>query len=1099
MAFFIVSGVISFSNVKVIERDSWQVFRTHEVITALDDLLSTLKDAETGQRGYLLTGDERYLEPFNQARSELDSSLDEIKTLSQQTGSGETRLVEVRSHIDAKMAELEETIRLRRTQGFEAARRLVLSDRGRAEMDTLRGLVARIKHDEEAIRAQRLVEMDAATRSALTSGVLSAILGLLLSCLVAVLAQRALRVRREQEWIHAGRVGLATAISGDPDVPQLAERVLGYLCEYVQAHVGVFYAEADGAYQRVGSYALGTDSQAPVRFVPGEGLLGQAVRDKRSYLVTDIPPKYVKVSSSLGKSEPRQLLIAPTLADGRVRAVFELGFIHPLSPLAHAFVEQSLESIGIAVRSAVERKRVQDLLEETQRQGEELQAQSEELRVSNEELAEQTRALKESQARLEQQQAELEQTNAQLEEQTQELEAQRDNLSDIRQELEAKAKDLERTSRFKSDFLANMSHELRTPLNSSLILAKLLADNREGNLSDEQIKYAETIYAAGNDLLTLISDILDLSKIEAGHMEVHPEELDIRDLVERTTRTFMPLAQDKGLEFVACAHPGTPTAILTDAGRFEQVLKNLISNAIKFTEAGSVALEILPVGTEKIAFAVIDTGIGIAENQREMVFEAFRQADGTTKRKYGGTGLGLSISRELSQLLGGEISLASEVGKGSTFTITLPVQFGAKIAVPPAVDPLPEPVVRPASPTPSESPRPSGRLLLVVEDDVRFAKILADLAAEHRFECLIANTASEGLRMAFEYLPSAVLLDIGLPDNSGLSVLDRLKHDDRTRHIPVHVVSGRDLNRAAITLGAAGFALKPVNRKDLERAFDDLERILTQQLKRVLIVEDDPVQLESLHLLLGTRSIETVGAGSAAECLSLLANKTFDCMVLDLSLPDASGFTLLDTLSREETYAFPPVIVYTGRDLSPDEEQRLRHYSKSIIVKGAKSPERLLDEVTLFLHQVVAELPVEKRRLIEKAKHRDADLEGRRVLVAEDDIRNVFALTSILEPRGAHVAIARNGREAIEMLEREESDIDLVLMDVMMPEMDGLTAMREIRKRSEWRKLPIIALTAKAMKNDQEECLAAGANDYIAKPLDVDKLLSLVRVWMPRD
>jgi CheY-like chemotaxis protein/two-component sensor histidine kinase len=690
--------------------------------------------------------------------------------------------------------------------------------------------------------------------------------------------------------------------------------------------------------------------------------------------------------------------------------------------------------------------------------------------------------------------------------------------------LEHQTRELEQSSRYKSDFLANMSHELRTPLNSSLILAKLLADNPQQNLTAEQVKYAKTIQSSGNDLLALINDILDLSKIEAGRMEVVAGPIAIAQVAKSLVQTFDPLAKEKNIRFTTKISPHCPDRMETDRQRLEQVLKNLLSNAMKFTHEGEVSLGIDPTPDGRIAFAVSDTGIGIEDEQQAVIFEAFRQADGTTNRKYGGTGLGLSISRELTRLLGGEIHLISTPGKGSTFTVTIPVHYQPDAVRPrelanvAPVSPAPPPLT-PSPPVPAVAPKSTvglhravdddrehltsdRRTILVVEDDVSFARILYDLAHELNFQCLIASTGEEALAAAAQFLPHAVILDIGLPDHSGLTVLDRMKHDARTRHIPVHVVSAGDYAQTALSLGAVGYMLKPVKRDQLAEALQSLESRLSQRMRRVLVVEDDPVQRESLQKLLGSQEVETVGAGSASDCLHELRQSTFDCMVLDLSLPDASGYSLLETLSREDAYSFPPVIVYTGRDLSVDEEQRLRRYSKSIIIKGAKSPERLLDEVTLFLHQVVSDLPAEQQRMLERARSRDAALEGRRILVVEDDVRNVFALTSILEPRGAVVEIARNGREAIEVLTKTASgsrpQVDLVLMDVMMPEMDGMTATRELRRIPELRKLPIIMLTAKAMAGDQEKCLDAGANDYMAKPLDVEKLLSLVRVWMPR-
>jgi CheY-like chemotaxis protein len=549
-------------------------------------------------------------------------------------------------------------------------------------------------------------------------------------------------------------------------------------------------------------------------------------------------------------------------------------------------------------------------------------------------------------------------------------------------------------------------------------------------------------------------------------------------------------------------------------------LRNLLSNAFKFTEQGTVELRVARAPDGQIALSVADTGIGISQDKQNAVFEPFRQADGTISRKYGGTGLGLSICRELVRLLGGTLALRSQEGQGSTFTVVIPETFGAanaqSRAETPRASPAPLTVESPlpvATPTPTRRPnrqieddrqRLSGqrRVLLIIEDDQSFAHILRDLSHEMEFECLIAGSATEALDIAREFIPSAVVLDVGLPDHSGLWVLDQLKRDVRTRHIPVHVVSATDNAQTALSLGAIGYALKPVKHEDLTEVLKKLETKLAQRMRRVLIVEDDPVQRDAVQRLLGSHEVETVAAATAAECLLLLKNQTFDCMVLDLSLPDASGYSLLETLSQEGAYSFPPVIVYTGRDLSGEEEQRLRRYSKSIIIKGAKSPERLLDEVSLFLHQVISDLPDEQQRMIRQARNRDAALEGRRILVVEDDVRNVYSLTSILEPRGARVQIARNGREAIEAIDKSSKEgnaVDLVLMDVMMPVMDGLMATEKIRQNPDWRKLPIIMLTAKAMPDDQERCLSAGANDYMAKPIDVEKLLSLIRVWMPNN
>ncbi|MCJ8143906.1 response regulator [Ancylobacter sp. A5.8] len=1117
IVFFLLSGTVAYFNLRTLKDNSERIFHSHEVIIALAAIRSSVQDAETGQRGFLLTEDDKYLEPYQLALAAIPAKIDEVAELTSDNPSQKPRLALLRLHVAAKLAELGETIETRRTQGLEAALAIVTTDRGKVEMDAIRTQLAALSQEEVRLRRERLIEMDWSQKVALASTLLSSFLGILLTGAIALLIRRATVARRREEWLQSGQMGLATAMMGDPGIEQLTRSILAFLSTYLGAVAGAVYV-ADGArYRRAATYGVPDDAELPLEVRRGEGLLGQAAAENRPLLISDVPDGYLVFGSAMGQDKPRSIAISPGSVDGSVNSVMELGFLQPVDTATVELLAEASNAIAIAVRSANYRSELQTLLDETQRQSEELQTQSEELRVSNEELEEQSRALKESQARLEQQQVELEQTNSQLEEQTQQLERQRDDLERANAAVQLKARELEQASRYKSDFLANMSHELRTPLNSSLILAKLLADNPDDNLSDEQVKFARTIQSSGNDLLNLINDILDLSKIEAGHVEIRPETLPLQRIATSLQPLFQPVAAQKRLDFIVDISPDCPSTIDTDGLRLEQVLKNLLSNAFKFTENGKVTLSIGPVGDGKIAFAVTDTGIGIAPEQQRSIFEAFHQADGTISRKYGGTGLGLSISRQLARLLGGSIELQSREGAGSTFTLTIPAEYDpAKVAPrdPAAPSPaMPAPAdAEPTRATPARlqrkveddrnAPSDEKRVLLVVEDDDSFAEILRDLSREMGFRALVAGTAEEALAMARQFMPNAIVLDVGLPDQSGLSVLDRLKHDVRTRHIPIHVVSASDNMETALSLGAVGYALKPVQREQLVEVVQKLEAKLSQRLHRVLIVEDDPVQRDAVARLLSSHDVQTVTAGTAAECLTLLREQTFDCMVLDLTLPDASGYSLLETLSQESAYAFPPVIVYTGRELSVDDEEKLRRYSKSIIIKGAKSPERLLDEVSLFLHQVVSELPDEQQKMIRKARNRDALLEGRRILIVEDDIRNVYALTNILEPRGVIVEIARNGQEALDALAKSADTaagaIDLVLMDVMMPVMDGLTAMREIRRNAAWKKLPIIALTAKAMPDDQQRCVDAGANDYMAKPLDVEKLLSLVRVWMPR-
>ena len=1111
LLFFVVTGVLAYANIQQLRADTARVVHTHEVITELSNLLSAVQDAETGQRGFLLTGNDRYLDPYQNALIRTEGSLGTIAELTRDNDVQQTNLRRLRPLVAAKLAELRQTIALRRSAGVAPALALVNTDQGKVAMDAIRTQLAAMRAEERRLREQRLEQMQAAYQTATVNGIVAALIGGVLAIGLGLLLHRGARARQRQAWLQAGEVGLAQAMLGDQGVHDLGESILDSLIPYLDAQAGVLFTGENDRFERVAALGALTEGAVPEGFATREGLLGRVVAGGEPIVLADVPEGYLTLGSALGRDAPRNLVLAPFRADGVVIGVAEFAFLHAIDDRTLELLGQIAQPVGVALRSARYRTELRALLEATQQQSEELQVQSEELRVSNEELEEQGRALKESAVRLEQQQVELEQTNSQLEEQAQLLEVQRDDLARSGEAVERKAQELEQASRYKSDFLANMSHELRTPLNSLLILSKLLGDNPQGNLTDEQTKFARTIEASGNDLLNLINDILDLSKIEAGHVEIRPEAVSLDRLVADLRRTFDPIAKERGLAFVVDTAAGAPAMIGTDRMRLEQILKNLLSNAFKFTEAGSVTLGIAPEGSERLTLTVTDTGIGISPEQQQAIFDAFRQADGSISRRYGGTGLGLSISRELARLLGGAIALVSTPGAGSSFTVTIPIAYDAA-----QVAPRPEvPAAAPVQPATPAAPRRislgtvdddrdrlegARRVLLVVEDDQAFAGIVRDLAREAGFQCLVAGTAEDALDLARRFSPSAIVLDLGLPDQSGLSVLDRLKREDATRHIPIHVVSASDHQQTALSLGAMGYLVKPVKRDDIAHALDALEAQLTRTMRRVLIVEDDPVQRDAVRKLLAGPEIETVGVGTAAECLRLLREETFDCMVLDLTLPDASGFSVLETLGEGE-HGFPPVIVYTGRELSSEAEQRLRRYSSSIIIKGAKSPERLLDEVTLFLHQVVSALPPEQQKMIQQARNRDAVLEGRRILIVEDDIRNVYSLTNILEPRGAKVEIARNGQEALDALAAKAGTpdaADLVLMDVMMPVMDGLDATRRIRLDPRLAKLPVIMLTAKAMPDDQERCLAAGANDYMAKPLDVDKLLSLVRVWMPR-
>ncbi|WMJ68984.1 response regulator [Stenotrophomonas sp. 24(2023)] len=930
--------------------------------------------------------------------------------------------------------------------------------------------------------------------------------------MIAVIVSRAIGARREAMralWLQEAENAVALSLRGDLGPEQIAEAAMTALAAQLQADVGALYRLENGRLQLTGGVAL--PSGLPTSMGVQEGQLGAVTREQRVRHLGGDDAGVLELQSSLGRVAVRERILAPVTSDGAVVGAIELGRaqVGHSPALDTELIERCAETVGLALRASLLRAQLVVLLEESQRQGEELQAQQEELRVANEELEEQSRSLQHSQANLEQQQAELEQTNVQLEERTHELEAQKQALLVAQGQLVRNSNELAATSRYKSEFLANMSHELRTPLNSSLILAKLLADNKDGTLTAEQVKYAQAILSSNNDLLALINDILDLSRIEAGHVELADEVVVVDSVLQRLRDTFEPMARQKGLVLQIHADALAPTQLVVDNQRLQQILKNLLANALKFTEHGKVSLQVRAAGAGRVRFEVADTGIGIARDQLQLIFEAFRQADGSTRRRYGGTGLGLSISRDLAARMGGGINVDSEPGRGSCFILELPLE-GAPVQQDGAPSPSPvaaaAPVVQAA--VASAPPRQggvaddrgrrqrAGRLILAVEDDPIFAEALVELAHELDFDCVAATTAEEALALAVELRPNGILLDIGLPDVSGLSVLERLKRSPETRHIPVHVVSAMDRSQVALEMGAIGYMIKPATRDRLAAAIEQLEQTSQRDVRRLLIVEDDSDLRRNLELLLGRDQLQITAVGTLAAALEQLGTATFDCMVMDLALPDGSGFELLEHMAGNDEVGFPPVIVYTGRALSREDEQRLRRYSKSIIIKGARSPERLLDEVTLFLHSVEANLPSDQQRLLREARRRDTVLDGRTVLLAEDDVRNIFALSSVLEPLGVTLEIARNGQEAVDRLAQRE--VDLVLMDIMMPEKDGLAAMREIRAQRHLQDLPIIALTAKAMPDDRERCLQAGANDYIAKPIDVDKLVSLCRVWCSR-
>jgi CheY-like chemotaxis protein/CHASE3 domain sensor protein len=1131
-AFFVILITYLLSAIQWVEH-------TDRVINNINRSLKLSVDMETGMRGFLLTGDERFLDPYEVAKPSILAELRGLEELVADNPDQVDRFKRLAAMQESWNQFAQEMITLRRNNADYATP--IQNRRGKRLTDEIRDQYDQAANIEHQLRLTRNTEV---THTTIISVSLYIAFILIVSGILAYVGRRdmtalsstyAANMKAQQEdaerlshvaWLRNGQSELAEQVIGQLTLNLLGRNVLQFFAHYLGAVVAAVYVRQEhGGLVRVASHGFSRQQELQEQSIySGEGVVGKAAEQDQIITLDDVPQDYFKVTSGLGDGSPRSVIVVPTSNDDQVNGVIELGFLRELTQRDIEFLELVAENVGTSIEAARYRQRLQEVLAETQQLNEELQVQQEELRTANEELEEQSRILKESQAHLETQQAELEQTNEQLAEQSKALADQRDaldrnneELSVAQVELEARAEELQRSSKYKSEFLANMSHELRTPLNSSLILAKLLAENPQDNLSEEQVKFAESIYSAGNDLLNLINDILDISKVEAGKLDMRPENSSVSRLVDGLRMTFEPLAADKQLQFSVEVQPGAPVSLYTDRQRLEQILKNLLSNAVKFTETGAVSLTVSRQPGEGIAFTVRDSGIGIAEDQQQSIFEAFRQADGTTNRRYGGTGLGLSISRDLAQLLGGSISVTSQPGQGSIFTLVLPEQYveqvpsqyvddQAPVAAKAVQMPMPVPVTPVAAPIIEPIPRFADdrekapfnkRCILVIEDEVRFAHILYDLAHELGYACLVAHGADEGFDLAASFLPDAILLDMRLPDHSGLTVLQRLKELPGTRHIPVHVISVEDRQEAALQMGAIGYAVKPTTREELKDVFARLEAKLTQKVKRVLLVEDDALQRDSIARLIGDDDIEITAVGFAQDALELLRDNAYDCMIIDLKLPDMLGNDLLKRMSTDEICAFPPVIVYTGRNLTRDEETELLKYSRTIIIKGARSPERLLDEVTLFLHKVESQLSNERQKMLKTARSRDRVFEGRKILVVDDDVRNIFALTSALEHKGAIVEVGRNGLEAIEKLNTVE-DIDLVLMDVMMPEMDGYEATAQIRKDPRWRKLPIIAVTAKAMKDDQERCLQAGSNDYLAKPIDLDRLFSLIRVWLPK-
>jgi signal transduction histidine kinase/CheY-like chemotaxis protein/HAMP domain-containing protein len=938
----------------------------------------------------------------------------------------------------------------------------------------------------------------------------------------------------KNNWMQDSIVKVSEVLQGEKSFTELGNEILIKLAEILDIPIAAVYINEKQTLKLIASYAYDVRKSNTNNFKFGEGLIGQAALERKPILFNNIPEDYVEIKSGLGQVKPSSIFIIPLIYHNEIVGVIELGNSNRFSDNQLGFLNQISENVAIAFRSIGLRTEMQTLLTKTQNMAEELKDQQEELVNANTELKSQTEALRVSEEELQQQQEELRVTNEELEVKTKYLEQQKTDISEKNLQLENAQNDLERkanelgvASQYKTDFLANMSHELRTPLNSLLILSRDLADNSERNLTDDQVEASEIINRSGKDLLTMINDILDLSKIESGKMTINIEDVQLNDVAETVSQYFKHITTQKGISLNVDIDKNLPETIQIDQQKVEQIIKNFVSNGIKFTSSGGISVKFHAVKKGKdlsfsgltaqkaFAISVIDTGMGIPVEKQEEIFDAFRQADSSTSKNFGGTGLGLSISRELARLLGGEIQLESEVGKGSTFTVYLPLllekgkvtrnletdkkinktKSSSKKSISDLKSEL-QITTRETEFIPDDSKdlKKGEQFILIIEDDPSFAKILLKECHSNGFKGIAVPTGEEGLLIAKNKDIVALILDIHLPGIDGWGVLKLLKDDPETRHIPVHVMSGDDAEIDSNRSGAIGFLQKPVERQTLNKAFGKIKSFINKDVSSLLIVEDDDNLRFSIKKIIGEEGVEIFDARTGNEALKLLEDNSYDCMILDLGLPDMTGFQVIEEIESLNIHK-PPIIIYTGREITRKENELLEKYAETVIIKGVKSADRLLDETSLFMHRVVADMPENQQIIINTLYNKEETFRDKKVLVVDDDMRNVFALTSLLTKHEMKVVRADNGKTAIELLEKE-SGVDIILMDIMMPVMDGYEAMKKIRKMRTYSKTPIIALTAKAMRGDKQKCIDAGASDYMAKPIDVDKLLSLMRVWL---
>lgn len=1175
----VISSVASYYSINNLVRSSKLVTHTNAIIRGLDEVMLLMKDAETGQRGYLLAGDTMFLKPYVDSSVKIDSSLNHVSLLVADNPEKRERVSHLKKYIGSRFNSLEKLIQDKRLN-----KPVEISDLnvGKAFMDSIRTLVKHMQYLEDQELHTRTKKLNAFSDYTPIIIIFAALLAIFITIsfyiklnsdfkqrmllqqallekdrditrridIIQNLAEKissgnySIRINEEEkdglgilamsldkmaqsleqafmllsdkEWLQAGAAGLNEQMVGEKDIPELAYNIVKYLADYTRSQTGAFYLLEEETLRLEGSFSLDHTKKRSVLNI-GEGLMGQSVLSGKEMML-NIPTGDHYITFATGEIKPQHILAFPIRFENRVIGGVELAGLSEYAAVSRAFLKNASENIGIAINVAQNRNRLEELLGETQAQTEELQVQHSELENLNSELEMHAERLQASEEELKVQQEELMHANQELEERASLLEEKNNVILERNLEIQHKVEELAISTKYKSEFLANMSHELRTPLNSILLLSRLMAENHENTLTEDQIEYAKVIQSSGNGLLELINEILDLSKIEAGKMTLEYEDVEIVDIVSQMRGLFAPLAKEKNLDLIISVDADVPLNIETDKMRLEQILKNLLSNALKFTAQGQVTLKVFNAeqAANFITFSVADTGLGIPEDKQQLVFEAFQQADGSTKRKYGGTGLGLSISRELVKLLGGEIALKSTLGKGSEFILTVPVSKSdivPEIGIlslnekrdtaykEPEIQRLPErpsfvvPLTPQNIPDDREEIVATDKVILIIEDDTAFAKSLLNFARKKGYKGVVAVRGDEGIVLAQQFLPSAILLDIQLPVKDGWEVMEDLKSNPRTRHIPVHIMSSMEVKRESLLKGAVDFINKPFALEQMQDIFRKLEDALTRHPKKVLIVEENPQHAKALAYFLEGANIYSEIRSSVTDGMQALKKEEVDCVIIDMGLPNANGYETLEIVKKNPGWENLPIIIFTGKNLSKTEEQHIRQYADSIVVKTAHSYQRILDEVTLFLHIVETQSAKGDKINVKKQLELNEVLNKKTVLIADDDVRNIFSLTKALELHKMNIISAIDGKEALRKLALNPK-VDIVLMDMMMPEMDGYETTMRIRKMPEYKKLPILALTAKAMMGDRDKCIQAGASDYISKPVDIDQLISLLRVWL---